>query len=277
MDFQTKQNLILPNHPDLSIARQTQLLDISRSGFYYQPVPVSPEEIHIMGCMDNIFTDYPFYGSRRIKRELESKPYDIFICREHVQHLMRQMGLEAIYPKKRTTVPNQQHLKYPYLLKNLPIVRPNQVWGTDITYIKLKNGFCYLVALLDWFSRYVITWTVAETLDIDFCIENLQRALEIHVPEIHNSDQGSHFTSPQYTGLLRAHPSIQISMDGRGRCMDNIFTERLWRTVKYENIFIHDYQSPDEARTGIGEYFDFYNHKRKHQSLGYRTPAQLYF
>ena len=277
MDFQTKQNLILPKSPDLSITRQTQLLDISRSGFYYQPVPVSTEEIRIMGFMDKIFTDCPFYGSRKIKHELESEPYEIFICREHVQRLMREMGLEAIYPKKRTTIPNQQHLKYPYLLKNLPIIRPNQVWGTDITYIKLKDGFCYLVALLDWFSRYVITWTLAETLDIDFCLENLQRALNINIPEIHNSDQGSHFTSPQYTGLLAAHPSIQISMDGRGRCMDNIFTERLWRTVKYENVYISDYILPREARVGIGKYFDFYNNRRKHQSLNYRTPAQLYF
>jgi len=277
LDFQTKQSLILPNHSNLSITRQTQLLNISRSGFYYQPVPVNPEEIRIMGFMDKIFTDCPFYGSRKIKHELESKPYETFICREHVQHLMRGMGLEAIYPKKHTTIPNLQHLKYPYLLKNLPIIRPNQVWGTDITYIKLKDGFCYLVALLDWFSRYVITWTLAETLDIDFCIENLQRALQLNIPEIHNSDQGSHFTSPQYTELLTAYPSIQISMDGRGRCMDNIFTERLWRTVKYENVYISDYDNPREAKAGIGGYFDFYNNRRKHQSLNYRTPAQLYF
>lgn len=276
MDFQTKQNLIIPSHLDLSIARQTQLLDISRSGFYYQPVPVSPEEIQIMGFMDKIFTDCPFYGSRRIKHGLESEPYEIFICREHVQRLMRQMGLEAIYPKKRTTTPNLQHLKYPYLLKNLPIIRPNQVWGTDITYIKLKDSFCYLVALLDWFSRYVIAWTLAETLDINFCIENLQRALELNIPEIHNSDQGSHFTSPQYIEILLGK-NIDISMDGRGRYMDNIFTERLWRTVKYENVYISDYRVPHEARQGIGEYFNFYNNRRKHQSLGYRTPAQLYF
>lgn len=277
MDFQTKQNLIIPNHPDLSIVRQTTLLDISRSGFYYQPAPASPDEIRIMGCMDKIFTDCPFYGSRKIKHELEEKPYEIFICREHVQHLMRRMGLEAIYPKKVTTIPHLQHLKYPYLLKNVIAQRPNQVWGTDITYIRLLGGFCYLVALLDWFSRYVVAWTISETLDIDFCIENLQRALQLNIPEIHNSDQGSHFTSPLYTGLLTAHPSIQISMDGRGRCMDNIFTERLWRTVKYENIFIRDYRTPMEAKHGIGEYFDFYNYKRKHQSLGYRTPASLYF
>lgn len=276
MDFRTKQDLILPDSQDLSIVRQTELLDISRSGFYYQPAAVSQADIRIMGLLDKIFTDRPFYGSRRITEDLR-QDYGEPINRKRVQRLMREMGLEAIYPKKRTTIPNQRHLKYPYLLKNLPIIRPNQVWGTDITYIRLLGGFCYLVALLDWFSRYVIAWTVSETLDMDFCLENLQRALEFNVPEIHNSDQGSHFTSPQYTSLLTAHPSIQISMDGRGRCMDNSFTERLWRTVKYENIFIRDYRTPMEARAGIGEYFNFYNNQRKHQSLDYRTPAQLYF
>lgn len=275
MDFQTKQGLILPEHPNLSIVRQTQLLDISRSGFYYQPVPVSADDIRIMGLMDKIFTDCPFYGSRRILHDLR-EDYCENINRKRVIRLMREMGLQAIYPKKITTIPDQQHLKYPYLLKNLPIVRPNQVWGTDITYIRLLGGFCYLVALLDWFSRYVIAWTLAETLDIGFCIENLQRALELNIPEIHNSDQGSHFTSPQYTGILTGK-EIQISMDGRGRCMDNIFTERLWRTVKYENVFIRDYRNPREARAGLAEYFEFYNNRRKHQSLDYRTPAQLYF
>jgi putative transposase len=275
LDFRTKQNLVIPKRPDLSIVRQTELLGISRSGFYYQPGPVSNEDIRIMGLMDKIFTDRPFYGSRRITEDLR-QDYGEPINRKRVIRLMRQMGIEAIYPKKRTTTPNQQHLKYPYLLKNLPIIRPNQVWGTDITYIRLIGGFCYLVALLDWFSRYVVTWTLAETLDIEFCIENLQRALQLNIPEIHNSDQGSHFTSSQYTDILLGK-NINISMDGRGRCMDNIFTERLWRTLKYENIFIRDYRTPMEASVGIGEYFDFYNHRRKHQSLDYRTPAQLYF
>lgn len=277
MDYQTKTNLIIQDHPNLTLNYQAQLLDISRSHFYYQPMPISPEDITAMGYMDKIFTDCPFYGSRRIQIELTHMPYKIFICREHVQRLMREMGLEAIYPKKRTTIPNQQHLKYPYLLKNLPIIRPNQVWGTDITYIRLLKGFCYLVAIIDWFSRYVVAWTLAETMDIDFCLTNLQTALNINIPEIHNSDQGSHFTSPQYTGLLIAHPSIQISMDGRGRCMDNIFTERLWRTVKYENIFIRDYQNFREAKSGLNQYFNFYNNKRLHQSLNYQTPEQMYF
>jgi putative transposase len=189
---------------------------------------------------------------------------------------MREMGLEAIYPKKRITIPNQQHLKYPYLLKNLPIVRPNQVWGSDITYIRLLKGFCYLVAIIDWYSRYVVAWTLSETLDIDFCLENLKTALSLAIPEIFNSDQGSHFTSPQHTGILLGN-NIAISMDGRGRCMDNIFTERLWRTVKYEHVYLHDHQTSNQAEQGLAEYFNFYNHKRIHQSLDYRTPAQIYF
>jgi len=275
LDSQTKLNFITADHPDLSLNYQTQLLDISRSHFYYQPASVSVDDIRVMGLMDKIFTDRPFYGSRRILQDLK-QDYQEQVNRKRVIRLMQEMGLEAIYPKKRITIPNLQHFKYPYLLKNLPIIRPNQVWGTDITYIKLLGGFCYLIALLDWFSRYVIAWTLSETLNIDFCIENLQRALQLNIPEIHNSDQGSHFTSPQYTKILLGK-NISISMDGRGRCMDNIFTERLWRTIKYEDIYIRDYRTPGEARSGIGEYFNFYNNDRKHQSLNYRTPAQLYF
>lgn len=275
MDYRTKLSFITPDSKDFSLAFQTNLLGISRSHFYYQPA-IDQDDVRIMGLMDKIFTDRPFYGSRRITEDLRHD-YHEQVNRKRVIRLMREMGLEAIYPKKRTTIPNQQHLKYPYLLKNLTVIRPNQVWGADITYVRLLNGFCYLVALLDWFSRYVIAWTLAESLDIGFCIENLQRALKLNIPEIHNSDQGSHFTSPQYTGLLVARPSIQISMDGRGRCMDNIFTERLWRAVKYENIYLHDYRDIHEVKTGLTEYFHFYNNNRKHQSLGYRTPAQLYF
>lgn len=275
MDYQTKINFITTDHPDLTLNYQTQLLDISRSRFYYQPAPVSADDIRVMGLMDKIFTDCPFYGSRRILHDLQ-EDYGEQINRKRVIRLMREMGLEAIYPKKVTTIPNLQHLKYPYLLKNIVAQRPNHIWGTDITYIRLLGGFCYLVALLDWFSRYVVAWTISETLNIDFCIENLKRALQLNIPEIHNSDQGSHFTSPLYTNILTGK-EILISMDGRGRCMDNIFTERLWRTIKYENIFIHDYKSPREAKAGIAEYFEFYNNRRKHQSLDYRTPAQLYF
>jgi len=256
--------------------RQTSLLDISRSSVYYTPA-ADPESIRIMHAIDAIFTECPFYGSRKIRWALENT-HQIRICRQHVQRLMRLMGLSAIYakPKPPTSAPDALHRKFPYLLRKVPILRPNQVWGTDITYIRLEKGFCYLVALLDWYSRYVISWQLSETLDIDFCLENLQRALAVRIPEMHNSDQGSHFTSPQYTDLL-AGKNVQISMDGRGRCMDNIFTERLWRTVKYENVFLSSYANIHAARTGLDAYFPFYNTKRPHQSLDYRTPAELYF
>ena len=259
-----------------SVARQATLLGISRSSLYYKPI-VDSYDTAIMTRIDEIYTKYPFYGSRRMKIELQ-QTHHIVICREHVQHLMRLMGLEAIYPKfkKHTSNLESQHRIYPYLLHNLTITHPNHVWGTDITYIKLAQGFCYLVALIDWYSRYVISWTLAETLDIEFCLENLKRALSTQIPDIHNSDQGSHFTSPQYTNLLSAH-NTQISMDGRGRCMDNIFTERLWRTIKYENVYIKSYQNFSEAQQGLAEYVDFYNNKRHHQSLAYHTPASIYF
>lgn len=229
-----------------------------------------------MNLVDKIFTDCPFYGSRKITEELKQTHHER-INRKRVQRLMRAMGLAAIYPKpkKGLSDPSPEHKKYPYLLNNLPIVRPNQVWSADITYIRLSDRFCYLVALLDWFSRYVVDWRLSETLEIDFCLANLQRALRSTVPAIHNSDQGSQFTSPQYTDLLTVN-NVQISMDGRGRCMDNVFTERLWRTVKYENVYLRDYLNIGQARLGLSEYFDFYNYRRRHQSLAYRTPAQLY-
>lgn len=258
----------------LSLARQAELLGISRSGLYYQPI-VDPEDIRIRRVIDEIFTAHPFLGSRRIQIALHD--YDIRICRDQVRSHMRAMGLEAIYPKKRLnlSVPNAAHHSYPYLLANLPIIRPNQVWGTDITYIRLINGFCYLVALLDWYSRYIVSWTLSPTLEIEFCIENLARALTGAVPEIHNSDQGSHFTSPRYTDLL-TQKNVQISMDGRGRCMDNIFTERLWRTVKYEDIYLKEYQTRAEAHTGISAYIRWYNEERRHSALEYRTPREVY-
>jgi putative transposase len=260
------------NDPDISIARQAELLDISRSSIYYRPI-VDEEDIRIMHAIDRIFTKRPFYGSRRIRNDLEDE--GIFICREHVQRLMRIVGLEAIYPKKSISTPNIQHKKYPYLLRNLPILRPNQVWGTDITYVRLEQGFCYLVVHLDWFSRYVLSWELSVSLETEFCIDSLNRSLEIAIPEYHNSDQGTQFTDRAYTGILEAR-EIKISMDGRGRCMDNIFTERLWRSVKYEDIFIKSYQDIREVRKGLMDYFHFYNTERKHQSLRNRTPADVY-
>lgn len=261
------------SHPCIPIIRQSDLLGISRSSVYYEPI-VNERDIAIMNAIDRIFTTRPFYGSRRIRHDL--KDDGIHIGREHVQRLMRMMGLEAIYPKKRTTTTNQQHKKYPYLLGEVPIARPNYVWGTDITYVRLEQGFCYLTALMDWFSRYVLAWELSPSLETSFCIESLNRALNAAVPEIHNSDQGVQYTSEDYTDILTKR-NIRISMDGRGRCMDNVFTERLWRTVKYEDIFIRSYRSMNEAQKGLTEYFHFYNTERKHQSLDYRTPADMYF
>lgn len=228
-----------------------------------------------MHAIDEIFTACPFYGSRRMVVEL-ARANAMHVCRDHVRRLMRAMGLATVYPKKhRGSEPNEAHAKYPYLLKNFTITSPNQVWGTDITYIRLAKGFCYLVALIDWFSRYVVAWKLSETLHIDFCLDNLTQALRHATPAIHNSDQGSHFTSPQYTDILHGK-NIMISMDGRGRCMDNIFTERLWRTVKYEDVYLKSYTTTDEAREGLQRYFPFYNTRRPHQSLNYRTPEEVY-
>lgn len=262
---------------NISISRQAGLLGVSRSSFYYEPI-VDPEDIAIMNAIDEIFTKYPFYGHRRIREDLRTD-YKIPIGKKRTISLMKNMGLEAIYPKKKWHLsdPDKETRKFPYLLSGLPIIGSNQVWGTDITYVKLNKGFAYLVAILDWFSRYVVSWELSETLEIEFCLNNLQRALNIGTPEIHNSDQGSHFTSRRYIDILDSREKIKISMDGRGRCMDNIFTERLWRTVKYENIYLNEYGNIEEANQGLSEYFKFYNEKRKHQSLNYRTPAQMYF
>lgn len=242
-------------------------------------MPVTEAEIDLMNKIDAVYTDLPFYGTRRIKQELW-KRYRLTVNRKCIRRLMKHMGLEAIYPKKKpnTSNPNNQHRTYPYLLNNLIIDRPNQVWGTDITYVRLAAGFAYLVAIMDWFSRYVVAWEICTSLEIDFVARNLEKALRIATPEYHNSDQGSHFTSPQYTAILQQAPGdIRISMDSKGRCMDNIFTERLWRTVKYENIYLKSYATVQEARAGLTEYFDFYNFDRSHSSLDDLTPSEVYF
>lgn len=275
MPHPDRRRLIERENGELSITRQAKLLSVSRANLYYRPV-IDQQDIAAMHAIDTIYTDRPFYGSRRMQYELKTG-FHITVCREHVQRLMRLMGLEAIYPKKYKGLsdPNNQHKKYPYLLQSIIAAYPNHIWGTDITYVRLERGFAYLVALLDWFSRYVIAWQLSPNLEIEFCIENLTRGLQIGTPEIHNSDQGSHFTSPRYTDLLTTK-DVHISMDGRGRCMDNIFTERLWRTVKYENIYLKSYRDVAEAEQGLTDYFRFYNHRRPHQSLGNMTPAQAY-
>jgi putative transposase len=271
-----EKKLLLEEHPAIPEYRQCELIGISRQSLYYTPY-VSSEDIATMHAIDQIYTDYPFYGARRIRYELLDR-FNISACRERIGRLMRVMGIEAIYPKERATGsdPNALHTKYPYLLTGLTAERPNHIWGTDITYIKLEHGFCYLIALIDWYSRYVVEWTLSPTLEIEFCLENITHALKRETPLIHNSDQGSHFTSPQYTDILKAR-GVRISMDGKGRCMDNIFTERLWRTVKYENVYIRSYADIASARVGLTEYFDFYNNKRRHQSLQYVTPQSRYF
>lgn len=228
-----------------------------------------------MNLIDEIYTAYPFYGSRRIRKELKIY-HQINICREKAQRLMRLMGLEAIYPKKKTSISNQENKIYPYLLRGLTISYPNQVWSTDITYVRLTRGWAYLMAIMDWYSRYVIDWQLSENLEIEFCLETLNRALNKNRPEIFNSDQDARFTSPQFTGILE-EKQIKISMDSRGRYLDNIFNERLWRTVKYENIYLKYYQDIKEAREGLAEYFDFFNNKRFHSSLNDLTPTQVYF
>jgi len=271
-----KKSILDKEEAGISLARQCELLGVSRANAYYRPL-VNEKDIQIMTLIDKIYTAFPFYGSRRIRYELKTA-YQQSIARDHVRRLLRIMGLEAIYPrfKPNTSEPNEQHRKYPYLLKGLEIVRPNQVWGTDITYVKLENGWCYLIAFIDWFSRYVVSWELSPTLEIPFCLSAQARALQIAVPEISNSDQGSHFTSQQFLQPF-LNQNVKISMDGRGRCLDNIFTERLWRTVKYENVFLKSYRTISEANLGLAEYFQFYNTKRPHQSLSERTPATLYF
>lgn len=269
-----RRTLVERANRELPLSTQARLLSVSRSSLYYRPTPPSAEEIALKHRIDAIFTECPFYGSRRITAELRRE--GMVVNRKAVQRHMREMGLEAIGPGPGGTTRQPGQQVYPYLLRNLAITRPNQVWGIDITYIRLRHGWMYLVATLDWYSRYVVSWELDQTLEIDFVLAAVQRALRVAQPGIVNSDQGSHFTSGQYLALIQA-ASAQISMDGKGRALDNVFTERLWRTVKYENVYLQDYGSPREARVGIGAYLEFYNHRRPHQSLDYRTPAEVYF
>jgi putative transposase len=275
LTHEERKVLIVPDDPDFSIAQQSDLLGISRSSFYYHGKE-NPEDKKRMDLIDRIYTDYPFYGSRRVKNELWDRN-QLSIGREQVQRLMRRMGIEAIYPKKakNTSVRDDSHRKYPYLLNGIVATYPNHIWGTDITYIRMETGWAYLVAILDWYSRYVIAWELSLSMETGFCITTLDRALQIGMPLLHNSDQGVQFTDKRYVGIL-AEKKIGISMDGRGRCMDNIFTERLWRTVKYENVFLRSYRNIEETKAGLEKYFLFYNTKRRHQSLEYQTPISLY-
>jgi putative transposase len=241
---------------------------------YYLPTPESEENLKLMKMIDRQYLKTPFYGSRRMAAWLSREEYDI--NRKRVQRLMRIMGLEAIYPKPKTSIKNKEHKIYPYLLEGLEIVRPNQVWSTDITYIPMDKGFMYLVAVMDWYSRYVLSWEISNTMDVDFCISALKKALKKGTPEIFNSDQGSQFTSTSFTGILSKF-DIQISMDGRGRVFDNIFIERLWRSLKYEDIYLKNYGNGTDLNNGVNKYFKFFNYQRPHQSLGYKVPKEFFY
>jgi putative transposase len=249
------------------------LLSISRRSLYYQPKPPPPEEVAIKHRIDELYTAHPFYGSRKLTVLLEEQFGPI--NRKRVQRYMREMGIAGIAPGPNLSKRLTEHRIYPYLLRDVSAQRPNHIWGCDITYIRLRHGWLYLVAIIDWFSRYVVSWCLDETLEIAFVLDALTQALQAATPEIWNTDQGSHFTSRQVTELLTA-AAVQISMDGKGRATDNIFTERLWRSLKYEEVYLADYGNPREARVGIGRYFRFYNPERPHQALDYRRPADLY-
>jgi len=265
--------LVEPGCAEISIRRQCELLGVSRASWYYEPAGESQENLRLMRLIDEQYTRAPFYGSRRMTAWLRGRGHDV--NRKRVTRLMQVMGIEAIYPKPNLSRPAAGHTIYPYLLQGVEIARVNQVWSTDITYIRMVRGFLYLVAVIDWYSRYVLSWVLSLTMELDFCLEALRRALRRGRPEIFNSDQGPQFTIDDFTGKL-AERHIAISMDGRGRCLDNIFIERLWRSLKYEEVYLKDYQLVSEAEAGIGRYLRFYNHERLHQSLGYRTPASVY-
>jgi putative transposase len=265
--------LIDPADSELSIRRQCELLGLSRSTWHYQPATESVENLRLMRLIDEQYLKRPVFGSRRMQQWLVRLGHSV--NRKRVQRLMRKMGLEAIYPKPRTTQRNAQHRIYPYLLRGVEIARVNQVWSTDITYVPMRQGFMYLTAVMDWYSRYVLAWRLSNSLEETFCLEALEDALAVDTPEIFNTDQGVQYTASAFTGRL-AQAGVAISMDGRGRALDNVFVERLWRTVKYECIYLHDFATVGELQRELVEYFEFYCQERQHQSLGYQTPAEIY-
>jgi putative transposase len=267
--------LVEPSHPTLSIRRQCELLGLNRSTFYRQPAGETPLNLKLMKLIDREYTRAPFYGYRKMTARLNSQ-HGYQVNHKRVARLMRKMGLEAVFPRPRTSIPASQHEKYPYLLRGLEITHPNQVWSTDITYIPMPHGFMYLVAIMDWYSRFVIAWQLSNSLEGSFCVETLLDALAQGKPEIFNTDQGAQFTAHAFTQKL-IDADIRISIDGRGRAFDNIFVERLWRTVKYENIYIKEYDTVPMLFNGLEDYFQLYNYERPHQSLDYRVPADVHF
>jgi len=273
LSVERRREVVDRSYPSLSVVRQCTLLDISRSGLYYQSKGISEEDLTLMKLIDRQYLATPFYGTRKVAAWLKSQDYSV--NRKHVRRLMRMMGIKAIYRRPRTSKPAPGHKIYPYLLSSMKITRPNQVWAADITYIPMSRGFLYLVAIIDWYSRYVLSWRLSNTLDAGFCVEALEEALKKVRPDIFNTDQGAQFTSESFTGLLESH-GVRISMDGKGSYNDNLFIERLWRTVKYEEVYLKAYQDGRDARIGLGNYFSFYNTERPHQALGYLTPAEVF-
>ena len=276
MTFSTEQkrNLIEWSCRELSLSTQCELLSISKGALYYESVTMDQFSIAVMSFIDRQHMQTPFFGSRKMVVELRKNGY--IVNRKRVQRLMKKMGISAIYPKRSLSQRNKAHKIYPYLLKDVKIDTPNLVWSTDITYIQLREGFLYLVAIIDWYSRYVLSWRLSNTLDVSFCLEALEEALDKGTPTIFNSDQGSQFTSKDFTRIL-LDKGIKISMDGRGRVFDNIFIERLWRSVKYEDVYLKGYETCEEIIDGLGSYFPFYNNQRPHQALGYKVPYEIHY
>jgi len=269
-----RRQMVDPKNSDLSIARQCKLVGISRSSFYAPARGESEANLELMRLIDEQFMDTPFYGSRQMARHLRRLGYEV--NRKRVRRLMRIMGLEAIYQRPRTSDPHPEHKIYPYLLRDMTVDRPDQVWCSDLTYIPMRKGFLYLVAIMDWASRRVLAWKLSNTMDTDVCLEALDDAMaRFGKPDIFNTDQGSQFTSPRFTGRL-LDAGVKVSMDGKGRWMDNVFIERLWRSVKYECVYLHAYETGSEARAGIGRWVEHYNNRRPHSSLGGRTPAEVH-
>jgi putative transposase len=275
MPLAERKLLVDPNDKDLSARKQCDLLGLCRSSLYYDPVEETELNIAVRNKIDEVYTKWPFYGSRRMAR-IVSEEMGLLLNRKRMQRHMRDLGLVAIGPEPSLSKAAPGHKIFPYLLRNMQMTHPNQVWSTDITYVRLKGGFAYLVAVIDWYSRYVLSWSLSNTMDVEFCVEALQTALNTGRPQIFNTDQGAQFTSPIFVGVLQSK-GIQVSMDGRGRALDNVFVERLWRSVKYENIYLRGYENIYDAGDGLKEYFAFYNAERPHQALNYRRPYEVHF
>ena len=274
LSIEAKRKLIEPAHAHLSIRRQCELISLNRASYYYEPATETSENLLFMRLIDEEYMRHPFLGSRRMTQYLCRRGY--VVNRKRIQRLMRIMGIEALYPKPKLSKAHPEHKVYPYLLRDLEITAPNQVWSTDITYVPMPDGFMYLVAVIDWYSRYVLSWQLSNTLDGYFCVAALEEALERGRPDIFNTDQGCQFTALGFTSRLEG-AGISVSMDGRGRALDNIFIERLWRSVKYEDIYLQSYEDVPSLDGGLRTYLGYYNEERPHQSLGYKTPAEVHY